>query len=194
MNAWLERNQPLVLGLSGLLVAIAAVTLALRIQKPEPIIIEPPAPTATAGPIQVYVSGAVAAPGVYALPAGSITEDAIATAGGTLTEANLNAINLASSLSDGMQVHVPLEGEVSAPATAPDAGGAESAAIAYPLNINTASAADLETLPGIGPALAGRIVDYRETYGAFASIEAIQNVSGIGPATFEGFQDLITVD
>lgn len=194
MNAWLERNQTFVLALSGLLVAAAAVTLALRIQKSDPIIIEPPVPTSTPGPMQVYVSGAVAAPGVYALPAGAITEDAIAAAGGTLTEADLNAINLAASLSDGMQIHVPTIGEITAPSTSPQADDAAASTVVFPININTASTTDLEALPGIGPALASRIVDYRETYGAFGSIEAIQNVSGIGPATFEGFRDLITVD
>lgn len=194
MNDWLERHRTLVLAGVGLLIAAGLLALTLRWETPEPITILPPEATATPGPIRVYLSGAVAQPDVYSLPPKSILQDAIELAGGLLPEADSARINLAQTLSDGQQVHIPLVGETLAIAPAGDAGeAAASAGPSFPININTASAADLEALPGIGPSLAGRIVDYRTANGPFSSIEAIQNVSGIGPATFAEIETLITV-
>jgi competence protein ComEA len=192
MNQWIEQHRALILSLIGLLIVGGVAALLIRWQTPAPIVIEPPLPTPTPGPIRVYVSGAVAQPDVYELPAGSIAQDALSAAGGPASDADLNRINLAASLADGEQVYVPHIGEVPTPAPA-SPGGAESAP-AGPININTASQVELETLPGIGPSIAQRIIEYREANGPYPTIEAIQNVSGIGPSTFEQIKDLITVN
>ena len=195
MNQWLEQHRILVLSVIGLLILISVIIVGLRWQQPAPIVIEPPAATATSGPIQVYISGAVANPDVYSVPSGAIVRDALALAGGPASDADLNTINLAKALHDGDQVYVPHIGEVPPPAVSAPAGDTSQSSVpSGPININTATQAELETLPGIGPALATRIIDYRESNGPFASIEAIQNVSGIGPSTFENIKELITVN
>ncbi len=192
MNQWLEKYRIPVLSLIGLLILISVIVVGLRWQQPAPIVIEPPAPTATAGPMQVYVSGAVLQPDVYTISSGAIVRDALAAAGGPASDADLNTINLARTLHDGDQVYVPRMGEAPPPAVSSD--DSQPSAPAGPININTASQTELETLPGIGPAIAGRIIDYRDANGPFPTIESIQNVSGIGPATFENIKALITVN
>jgi competence protein ComEA len=137
----------------------------------------------------VYVSGAVHQPDVYELSPGSIVKDAIAAAGGPIDSADLDSINLAVELRDQQQVHVPRQGE--AVPMAPTLGNGE--AVGGPVNINTAAAAELETLSGIGPKTADAIVEYREANGPFASIEDIMKVPGIGEGTFEKIKDEITV-
>ncbi|MBM4432039.1 MAG: ComEA family DNA-binding protein, partial [Chloroflexi bacterium] len=142
----------------------------------------------------VYVSGAVQAPDVYELPADSIIEDAIAAAGGVTEEGDEDAVNMALPLSDGMQVHVPRRQEnsptppvVSVPL--PQTTSGFSSGAAGKVNINTATAEELDTLPGIGPTMAQRIIEGRP----YSSIEEITRVKGIGEATYEKLRDLITV-
>lgn len=190
MNDWLERHRTLVLGVVGLAVVATGIAVATRWQRPATIEIEPPPPTPTSGPLTVYVSGAVHQPDVYILPPEAIVRDAVSAAGGPTGEANMEAINLAAPLFDGQQVRVPAVGE------APPAGaeGETEPSVSYPLNINTATAAELETLPGIGPSLAQAIIDHRETFGPFQDAAFIQNVSGIGPATYEEIKDLIVAN
>lgn len=152
-----------------------------------------PSPTPTPAPIRVHVSGAVRQPAVYELAPGSIVQDAVDAAGGPAADADLDCINLAMELRDQQQVYVPQQGEMSPP---PPVSGGESGSegtAGAPINVNTATAAELETLPRIGPTMAQRIIECRESNGPFGAIEDIQNVPGIGPATFEGLQDLITV-
>ena len=151
-----------------------------------------PRPTPTSAPIRIYITGEVRNPAVYELPLGSIVQDAIETAGGSTDDADLEHINLAVELRDQQQVYVPRRGEKNPP---PPISGNDPAGVPVVtlVNLNTATAADLETLPRIGPTTAQRILEYREAEGAFAAIEDIQNVPGIGPATFEGLKDLITV-
>jgi competence protein ComEA len=152
-----------------------------------------PLPTPTPSPIRVHVSGAVRQPAVHELPAGSIIRDAVNAAGGPAPDADLDHINLAMELRDQQQVYVPRQGETNPP---PVVSGGESGgggAAGALININTATAAELETLPRIGPVTAQRIVEYREANGPFETIEDIQNVPGIGPATYEGLKDMITV-
>lgn len=150
-------------------------------------------PTPTPAPMRVHVSGAVRQPAVYELAPGSIVQDAVDAAGGPAADADLDCINLALELRDQQQVYVPRRGEMGPPPPVsggePDSGGPAGALI----NINTATTAELETLPRIGPTMAQRIVEYREANGPFATIEDIQDVPGIGPATFEGLKDLIAV-
>ncbi len=134
-------------------------------------------------PVVVHVSGQVANPGVYELDSDARVMDAIDAAGGGLETADLHRLNLAEFVHDGQRIHVPaLPGEN--PEEEDDGR----------ININTADQFRLQQLPGIGPALAARIVDYRERHGGFASIEDIMKVSGIGEATFENIREYISVD
>jgi competence protein ComEA len=143
-------------------------------------------PPPTPAPLVVDVAGAVPRPGVYELPGGSRVKDAVEAAGGFLAEADKSTLNLAAPLEDGQRLEIPfLEG--AQPAGAPRAGEAAPELI----DINIAEAEILSALPGIGPTLAQRIIDYRETYGDFYYIEDIMNVPGIGPDTFENIKDLI---
>lgn len=141
-------------------------------------------PTAT--PALVHVSGAVRRPGLVALPAGSRVVDAVAAAGGLTAAADESAINLAARIVDGQQLVVPKRG--AAPTTA--TGGA--AASGSPVSLGAATAEQLETLPRIGPALAARIIAYRDAHGGFGSVDDLGKVSGIGPKTLAGLRDLVT--
>jgi competence protein ComEA len=135
------------------------------------------------------VTGAVSHPGVVQLDAGARVEDAVRAAGGCLRDADLERINMAALLFDGQHLQVPAIGE-ELPATA-----VEGMPSGPPLkvNINTATAQELDTLPGIGETTAARIIEYRRQNGFFAAIEDIMNVSGIGEAKFNAIQELITV-
>lgn len=147
-------------------------------------------PTATPATIDVYVSGAVNKPDVYALPLKANVKDAITAAGGATAEADLDRINLATELVDQMQVYVPRQGEAEPPS--PPEGSAPDTTTAK-ININTASAEELDKLPGIGPSLAKAIIDHRTKNGPFKQIENINDVKGIGDALFEKIKDQITV-
>jgi competence protein ComEA len=176
------------------LAALIVLLIVARRPSGRPVQLQP-APTAL--PLRVHVTGAVAAPGVYALPPGSVVDDALRAAGGSAAGADLARLNLARLLKDGDQVLVPAAG-ATLPAAAPAvSGGAAAAAPATSaglMNVNTASAADLVTLPGIGPALAERIVEHRGQHGPFASVEALLDVSGIGPAKLEAIRELVSVE
>lgn len=158
-------------------------------------------PTPSPGPVVVHVKGAVYQPGIYSLPPTSRVEDAVQAAGGMLPEANSQAVNLASRLKDGDQVIVPLMAQAlptSEFASRTDPEGVPltdtEPGPSGPLNLNTATLDELQTLPGIGPTKAEAILDYRREHGGFQSIEELQNVTGIGPVTFEKLKDQITVD
>lgn len=168
---------------------------AILVYTPTPAPTATPVPTATPPPLIVYVSGAVAQPGVYTLPPGARVVDALSAAGGATAEADLAQVNLARRIYDEEQIHVPRQGDPTPPAPPPTPAPAAASSGGSPgkVNINTASAAELDTLPGIGPGYAARIVAYRETNGPFQRSEEIQNVPGIGPATFARIKDLITV-
>lgn len=143
----------------------------------------------------VHVLGAVARPGLYEVASGSRVMDAVAAAGGFSATADPGGVNLARELSDGEQLVVPAVGDVPPPSVvAPGAGGSTGgAASAGPIDLNSATVADLDTLPRIGPALAQRIIDWRDANGGFSSIDELREVSGIGEKTFESLQDLVTV-
>jgi competence protein ComEA len=169
----------IVLLLVGLGVAVLVSALVPRSSAAEVV------PTVTAAPgatIYVHVLGAVLSPGLYELREGDRIVDAIALAGGFAEEADETQLNLARQLSDGEQIVVPVMGEAVAP-------GEQSGKV----NLNTATLDQLETLPRVGPALAQRILDWREANGRFSSIEDLMSVSGIGSKTFEGMRDLVTV-
>jgi competence protein ComEA len=138
--------------------------------------------------LTVHVVGAVCNPGVYTLDEGKRIDDAVKLAGPT-EKADLSLINLAALLQDGKQIYVPEKGEELVNQGIPSVSNPRRM-----ININTAGAAELDLIPGIGPALARRIIEYRESSGPFGIIEDITKVSGIGPAMFEKMKDRITVD
>jgi competence protein ComEA len=137
----------------------------------------------------VDVAGAVQQPGVYEFAEGDRVIDAIERAGGPMPKADLSLLNLAAPLTDGTQILVPKAGP---PGAVVPGGGVPGSASGL-LNINSASATELETLSGIGEVLAATIVEYREQNGPFASVEDLMDVSGIGPATLDEIRDQVTV-
>ncbi len=147
--------------------------------------------------ITSYVVGAVNNPDVYELPINSIVKDAIEKAGGPTEDADLVAINFARKVQDGEEIVVPTKQvSLSDSSDSNDSGNSSSTAGANSngkININTASAKELETLPGIGETIANYIVQYRKDYGLFRDIRDIMNVSRIGEGTFENIKDLIVV-
>lgn len=152
----------------------------------------------TADEVVVHVAGAVAAPGVQHLPAGSRVVDAVEAAGGSTPEADLGRINLAAALTDGQQVYVLRLGEPAPPLPAtggPGAGdgGAGPAGAGGLIDVNTATAALLDELPGVGPTTAEAIVAHRDEHGPFLAVDDLLDVRGIGEAKLEQIRDLVTV-
>lgn len=160
------------------------------------------APSSTVAPaLQVYIQGAVRSPGVYSLQPGDRLVQALEAAGGTMDDADLTAVNLAQRVQDEGYYYIPRVGETPPAASVPGASTppqsadlpARTGAAGGLIDLNTASVDTLETLPGIGPARAQDIVDYREQNGPFVSVEQVMEVSGIGPSTYETIRELVTV-
>lgn len=152
-------------------------------------------PSAEPTSVVVHVAGCVRRPGIYRMPAGSRVGEAVQAAGGTLGSAAPDAVNLARVLRDGEQVRLPAQGEVQSggQAVAGAAGQAGGGAPPGPLvDLNCAGGTELESLPGIGPATAARIVQDREANGPFRSPDELMRVPGIGPKKFEALKDLVT--
>lgn len=147
-----------------------------------------PDATVTPPPVRVYVTGGVAQPGVVTVPAGSLLADALDAAGGATSDADLERVNLAAPLADNQHVIIPTRTAEDVTGTSPPVGAGTL------VNINTATQAELETLPHIGPAMAQRIIAYREENGPFTAKEDLQNVAGIGEARYNDIEPLITVD
>ena len=164
-----------------------------------------PSPAGTASPapvteVVVHVAGRVLHPGVVHLPVGARVVDAIAAAGGATAEADPARINLARQLADGEQVLVLAVGEPmpaplpgSPPATTGTGAPRQPAADAGPVNLNTATLADLDTLPGVGPVLAQRILDWRETNGWFTSVDELREITGVGEKRLADLRGKVTV-
>lgn len=160
-------------------------------------------PTIAASHVRVYVTGAVQESAVYELAPDSIIDDAIRAAGGFSADANITSVNLAQPVFDGMQITVPeLTEEVVEPPVV--SGGSTDSTGDAPVrlspdlfaglvNVNEASAAELEALPGIGPSLAANILAYREANGPFLDVESLMDVPGIGEAKLEAIRDLIAI-
>lgn len=144
--------------------------------------------------VVVHVAGAVARPGVYRLAGKSRLADAIDAAGGLAADAEPDGVNLAAPLTDGERVYLPRRGEVASGgiATAP-AGSSATGTPAGPLDLNTATAADLEELPGIGPATAAAIVEHRQQQGRFRSVDDLLEVRGIGEAKLAALRPRVRV-
>jgi competence protein ComEA len=188
----------------GLCVAGAALLVSSR-PRGQPIQLLPPPTPAS---LVIHLVGAVVHPDVYTLPPGSHIQDAIQAGGGLLPDADPQAVNLAAPVEDGAQIVIPFRSTqaVENATSVNNAAAIESTVVtATPrfsqrapgastqININTASQAELESLPGIGPVLAKRIIEYRQVHGPFAEIQDIERVSGIGPATYQKIKELITV-
>jgi competence protein ComEA len=140
----------------------------------------------------VHAAGAVVSPGVHHLPGGSRVADLLGAAGGPTVDADLDRVNLAAPLADGAQIRFPRIGEP-APPPVDSAGGGDDSAATGPIDLNTATAEELESLPGIGPTIAAAIVEHRERNGAFRSVEDLLDVPGIGPARLDELRDAVTV-
>lgn len=176
-----------------------AIFIVTRLPAGQPVALEP---SPSQVPIEVSIIGGVVHPGVYTLPEGSRVKDAVDAAGGFLATTNAGSINLAAKLEDGQQVQIP--GGVAGSSTSQPGGlpfsiiptygppGTPTVSVTR-ININTATLAQLDSLPGIGPTTAQNIISYRTQHGAFARIQDIMNVPGIGPATFDAISNLITV-
>lgn len=191
--------------LTGLVIVVAITLVGAGLwylrSLPKPVAIAASSPAGATGaavaagaspsgpPMIVDVTGWIRDPGVYEFVQGDRVIDAVERAGGAKPNADLSGLNLAAPLADGTQVVVPKEGGT----VADVAGSSGSAAADGLININTASAADFESLSGIGEVLAAAIVDYRTENGPFASVDDLEDVSGIGPATLEEIRDQITV-
>jgi competence protein ComEA len=177
-----------------LVLLIAAVAVVVSAVSPhgstvvasEPRVVHTAAPEAAESPAaMVHLVGQVAKPGVYELPAGSRLLDAVAAAGGFTAAADQANLNLAQIVEDGQQVVVPAVGEVAAAASPAAGAGAK-------VNLNTADSTTLQTLDGVGPSLAQRILAYRAAHGGFRSVNDLQNVTGIGPRKFAAIKAGVT--
>ena len=153
----------------------------------------PPSETAAATHVVVDVVGAVRRPGLYRLAEHARIADAVARAGGATRKADLALINLAAPLADGQQVVVPQRGSAAAApgGAAAGAGAAAAGAAAGPVHLNTATLEQLDSLPGVGPVTAQKILDYRQKHGSFSSVDELDAVPGIGPARMDQLKDLV---
>lgn len=162
---------------------------------PVPIAVGPDA-TSSASDVIVHVAGSVLSPGVYELESGARVHEALDRAGGTTGDADLDALNLAAPLADGSRIYVPAVGEdVSAAALieVPLRTGAGDVGPVGPIDVNQATAAALDGLPGVGPATSTAIVTERQRNGPFLSVDDLERVPGIGPAKLASIRDLVTV-
>jgi competence protein ComEA len=150
------------------------------------------ATAASSGQLAVHVAGRVRRPGLVRLPAGSRVHDAIRAAGGVTAGADLNAVNLARKLTDGEQIRVPAPGDPAPPPDAATTPGSLGGTPSAPLDLNTATPEQLDTLPGVGEVTAKRIVAYRSAH-PFTTVDELLEVPGIGQRRFEQLKDLVTV-
>lgn len=144
------------------------------------------------GRVTVHVAGAVRHPGVYRLDSGARVDDAVRRAGGATGKADLTGINLAAKVEDGKQVLVPARAPPVGTSGAAPPGGAATVP-GQPVNLNTATLEQLDTLAGVGPATAQKILDYREQHGGFSSVDELDRVPGIGPGRLAALRDLVRV-
>ncbi|MCC6173780.1 MAG: ComEA family DNA-binding protein [Chloroflexi bacterium] len=188
---WLIRNWPgLAVGLIGMALVSAAAFVFPR-RAPPPVVVQQAASRPTASPqplnqIVVHVSGEVTNPGVYSLKLGARIDDAVRAAGGLTDKADARRLNLAARLADGQQLVV-----YRIPDATASPGAAPHAALAGRLSLSTASVAELDQLPGVGPVTAQRIVAYREKHGPFTRIEQLREAKLVNQSTFEKIRELV---
>jgi competence protein ComEA len=187
------------LGVAAALVAVGYLWLARP--RPEPVAevrpsaaaVHPSMPSSTPASVVVHVAGKVRHPGVVTLPAGSRVTDAIKAAGGLRPGAKLGALNLARHVVDGEQIPVGIAGAAAPAAPAGATAGAPGSAPGAQLDLNTATVEQFDQLPGVGPVLAERIIEYRTQHGAFRSVDQLQEVTGIGEKRYADLKDLVRV-
>lgn len=184
-----------IVAMSVLLTLLGAGLIVLVTGQPrgEPVqLISPP----TAVPVVVQIDGSVQNPGLYTLPEGSRLSDAVFAAGGFTAEADSQAVNQAAHLNDGSYVWIPALGDTpeSMPTSAVRAAPLSGSQSGDKIDLNAASAEQLQMLPGIGPTRAEAIIQYRTDHGDFKAIEDLVNVPGIGPSTFDNLKDLIFIN
>lgn len=206
---WLESvSWRAVAGLAAVVLLVVGGCLALRSEQRAAAIVLPrasPVPPEAGAPgaagsqeaeIVVHAAGAVARPGVYTLVPSARVVDLLEAAGGPVDGADLGAVNLAAPLADGARVHFPARGEAP-PAVlniveAPSEQSGSGEGRREPIDVNSAGAAELEALPGIGPVTAAAIISHRDQEGPFPSVESLQEVTGIGPVKLSRIADLVT--
>ena len=175
----------------GALALALAVALANRLLRDAGTAYQSPPRAASAAPavprtlVVVDVVGAVRHAGLYRLPQGSRIADALARAGGATPKADLDLVNLAAPLTDGSQIAVPKR------AAQARAAGGESGSPSGPVHLNTATEADLDALPGVGPVTAQKILDYRQQHGAFGNVDELDAIPGIGPKRLDQLRELV---
>jgi competence protein ComEA len=194
----LQRRRLLLaaLGSLALLLLLGRFVLGAGTTTPAAPLPPPPAPGAgiTGTPssrVVVDVVGAVRRPGLYRLPQGSRIADAVARAGGVAGKADLAQVNLAAPLADGEQVVVPRRGAAGAAGHAVGGGAPAAGTPVAPVQLSTATLEQLDSLPGVGPVTAQKVLDYREKHGAFSSVDELDAVPGIGPKRLEQLRDLV---
>ena len=197
MAEWLVRIRGYLMLSLLFVIALGAVLFWTRRTDPKPIVIitPTPRPTPTAVTLLVQVNGAVLNPGLVRIGEGARVDDAIKAAGGASSEADISKLNMARRVTDGELIVVPKLGDPT-PTVPPATSGARATAtptVLAKININTATAEELDRLPGVGPSIAQRIVDYRAANGPFQKIEDLLKVRGIGPAQFDSLKNLIVV-
>jgi competence protein ComEA len=189
LRGWLRRNRDgLALGLVGMVLVGATTSF---VQRPAPAVVVqtatprpspvPPSPA----PIAVHVSGEVAAPGLYQFAPGARINDALRAAGGATADGDVQRLNLAARLADGQQLVVPRKSDL-------QAGTSPGPAARPKININSASVAELDTLPGLGPVMAQRIVAHREQNGPFTSVDELRDAKLVNAATYDKIKDLVS--
>ena len=184
-----DRRRVLAVGLVVLLVLVVAAKVLLRPPRPA---VPPPvrvaAPVGQVSPPRLFINvvGAVRRPGLYTLKDGSRVADAVIRAGGPTPKAQIELLNLAARIADGEQIVVPRRG-LANPGAAASGGGAA----AGPVHLNSATLEQLDTLPGVGPVTAQKILDYRQQHGAFGSVDELDAIAGLGPARLEQLRGLV---
>lgn len=180
----IHRSKILIITIIGIITTILLITINNSYKIPEQLTPnqELPVQNISTEKLFIDVKGEVNNPGVYEITSDIIIMDAINLAGGLTETADTSTINLAAKVTDGMQIVIPSKTTSQNKHTEPNK-----------ISINTGSLTQLQTIPGLGPSKAQKIIDYRNKYGYFQSIEEIQNVSGIGKSTYEKLKDYITI-